>query len=161
MDELGILAGKRILAVDDEPDVLDLVREGLATSEVIVTGDSDTARRLIATEHFDLIILDIMGVDGFTLLEESVKHNRPAAMLTAHALSVDNINKAIRFGAVSFLPKEELTRLPELVAEILQCLQEGKSHWKRLFSRLGPFFKERLGLEWEELERPRKPPYTY
>ncbi|MFH1114058.1 MAG: response regulator [Pseudomonadota bacterium] len=161
MAELGILAGKRILAVDDEPDVLEVVGEELATCEVVAAGDCETARRLIATERFDLIILDIMGVDGFALLEESVKHKQPAAMLTAHALSIDNINRAIRLGAVSFLPKEELTRLPEVVAEILQCLEEGRSHWERLFSRLGPFFKERLGLEWEDLERPRKPPYMY
>jgi len=161
MADLDILSGKRILAVDDEPDVLDTVRDELETCEVIAAGDYQTARQLIATERFDLVILDIMGVDGFALLQESVTHKQPAAMLTAHAVSIDNINKAIRLGAVSFLPKEELTRLPELVAEILQCVQEGKGHWERLFERLGPFFKDRLGLEWDELERPRKPPYTY
>jgi len=108
-----------------------------------------------------LVILDIMGVDGFALLQECVTRKQPAAMLTAHAISTDNINKAIRLGAVSFLPKEELRRLPELVAEILECVQAGESHWKRLFERLGSFFKERLGLEWDDLERPRTPPYQY
>jgi len=161
MAALDILSGKRILAVDDEPDVLDIVSEELEACQVVAASDYETARRLIATERFDLIILDIMGVDGFTLLQESVTHKQPAAMLTAHAISIDNINKAIRLGAVSFLPKEELTRLPELIAEILQCVQEGKSHWQRLFARLGPFFKERLGLAWDELEQPRQPPYSY
>ena len=42
-----------------------------------------------------------------------------AAMLTAHAITTESINKALKLGAVSFLPKEELDRLPELVAEIL------------------------------------------
>jgi len=161
MTASDLLNGKRILAVDDEPDVLDIVREELETCQVVTAIDFETARRLIATERFDLVILDIMGVDGFALLQECVTRKQPAAMLTAHAVSIDNINKAIRMGAVSFLPKEELARLPELVAEILQCVQEGKGHWERLFARLGPFFKERLGLEWDELERPRTPPYQY
>ncbi len=68
-------------------------------------------------------------------------------------ISVDSINQSIRLGAVSFLPKEELERLPELIAEILADLAEGKTHWQRLFQRLGPFFKERLGLTWDDLEQ--------
>lgn len=161
MAAFDILSGKRILAVDDEPDVLDIVKEELEGCSVVAASDYETARRLIAEERFDLVILDIMGVDGFALLQDCTTHKQPAAMLTAHAISTDNINKAVRLGAVSFLPKEELKRLPELVAEILECVQAGKSHWNRLFERLGPFFKQRLGLEWDELERPRTPPYQY
>jgi hypothetical protein len=82
-------------------------------------------------------------------------------MLTSHAINVESLNKSVQLGAVSFLPKDDLYRLPELVIEILEGLEEGRSHWKKLFDRLGPFFKERLGVSWEDLEKPGSPPYAY
>jgi hypothetical protein len=80
-------------------------------------------------------------------------------MLTARAIDVENINRAIREGAVSFLPKEELGRLPELVAEILSELEQGRLHWPKLFERLGSYFKNKLGVTWEDLEKPHYPGY--
>lgn len=156
-----ILKGKKILAVDDEPDVLEVIGEELGDCQVVTARDYESARQLIAHEDFDLIILDIMGVSGFQLLEECGKRKIPAAMLTAHAINVESLNKSLRLGAVSFLPKDELVRLPELVAEIFEGLAEGRSHWVRLFKRLGPFFKEKLGIVWEDLEKPPYPPYYY
>jgi len=161
MPDLDILRGKRILAVDDEPDVLDTIKELLAGCHVTVAMDAETAKNLILSEPFDLVILDIMGVNGFVLLEFCTAHHLPAAMLTAHAITTESVEKSLMLGAVSFLPKDELVRLPELVAEILGELAEGRSHWRKLFQRLGPWFSERLGLNWEDLEKPRTPPYTY
>lgn len=161
MVDLGILKGKRILAVDDEPDIRDTIKETLSECDVDLAGDFDAAKGLIHAKKFDLVILDIMGVNGFALLEECQKAKMPAAMLTAHAVNVESLNRSLRLGAVSFLPKEELARLPELAAEILEGLEKGQSHWPRLFERLGPFFKERLGITWEELEKPPYPPYSY
>ncbi len=161
MPNLEILKGKRILVVDDELDVLETVREQLTDCDVTTARTFQDAVQLIHSQTFDLVILDIMGVDGFTLLEECRKEKLHAAMLTAHAITTESINKSLKLGAVSFLPKEELARLPELVAEILSELAEGKAHWKKLFVRLGPFFKERLGLTWDDLEKPPSPPYSY
>jgi DNA-binding NtrC family response regulator len=153
--------GKRILVVDDEPDVLDTVTEVLASAHVVTAGSFDEARERITTEPFDLVILDIMGVNGFALLEACRANRLPAAMLTAHAINVESLNLAIKLGAVSFLPKEELHRLPELVAEILEGLEQGRSHWARLFQRLAPFFKEKLGVLWEDLDKSKFPPTYY
>ncbi|MBM4326065.1 MAG: response regulator [Deltaproteobacteria bacterium] len=161
MPDLRILRGKEILAVDDEPDVLDLITELLPDSHITPARDYESARRLILTREFDLVILDIMGVNGFALLELCRERESPAAMLTAHSITAESVNKSLKLGAVSFLPKDELARLPELVAEILEGLAEGKSHWEKLFQRLGPFFKKRIGLTWEELENPKQPPYMY
>lgn len=161
MPHREVLKGKRILAVDDEPDILELVREALVESEVTTARSFEAAKQLINSRQFDLVILDIMGVDGFALLQECRAHNLPAAMLTAHAVTIQSINQAMKLGAVSFLPKDELVRLPELVAEILEDVAAGRSHWQRLFRRLGPFFKERLGLTWDDLEKPSSPPYKY
>jgi hypothetical protein len=100
-----------------------------------------------------------MGVRGFDLLVECRKRKIPAAVLTAHAIDVASLNKSIKLGAASFLPKDELPRLPELVAEILESLMEQEGHWPKLFHRLGSFFKDRLGVVWEDLEKPPYPPY--
>ncbi len=85
-----ILEGKRILVVDDEPDILDTVKEVLASSQVVPVGSFDEALRLINAESFDLVILDIMGVNGFALLEACRENKLPAAMLTAHAINVES-----------------------------------------------------------------------
>lgn len=155
-----ILEGKRILVVDDEPDVLETVEEVLASSQVVTAGSFEQASARIAAESFDLVILDIMGVNGFALLEACRVKKLPAAMLTAHAVNVESLNLAIKLGAVSFLPKEELGRLPELIAEILEEMKQGRTHWARLFQRLGPFFREKLGPLWEEIDK-SKFPRTY
>lgn len=161
MDDRSILDGKKILLVDDEPDVLDTVTEAFHPIPIVTARSFEEGSRLIEGVTFDLVILDIMGVNGFALLEKCRARQLPAAMLTAHAVNIESLNLAIKLGAVSFLPKEELHRLPELVAEILGELAEGKTHWVKLFQGLGPFFKKRLGVLWEDLEREQKPPLYY
>lgn len=157
---MKILEEKRILVVDDEPDVLETVTDLLESSQVVTAGSFEDARQKIAEESFDLVLLDIMGVNGFALLEACRAAKLPAAMLTAHALNIESLNLAVRLGALSFLPKEELHRLPELVAEIFDGLEQGKTHWKKLFQRLGHIFKERLGILWED-ESSKFPPNYY
>lgn len=159
--EYEILKGKRLLAVDDEPDVLEIIVEVLDPAEVVTAPSFDAAHALITKESFDLVILDIMGVNGFALLETCRKNKLPAAMLTAHAVNVESVNLAIRLGAVSFLPKEELHRLPTLISEILEDVEQGRTHWEKLFRRLGSFFKDKLGLMWEDLDKSQFPPTYY
>jgi len=157
---LKILEGKKILVVDDEPDVLETVIDLFETTQIVTAGSFKDARKKIAQESFDLVILDIMGVNGFDLLKACREVKMPAAMLTAHALNIESLNSAVRLGAVSFLPKEELHRLPELVAEILDEMEQGRTHWEKLFQRLGLFFKEKLGISWED-DHSKFPPNYY
>jgi DNA-binding NtrC family response regulator len=156
-----ILMGKKILAVDDEPDVLEMIEEQLEDCGVVPASSYEQARELLLRDSFDLVLLDIMGVNGFALLEICREKGLPAAMLTAHSLDIESINKAVRLGAVSFLPKEELANLEEHLAEIFEGLAEGRSDWRRLFDRLGSFFEERLGITWEQLQKPPNPPWKY
>jgi DNA-binding NtrC family response regulator len=159
MDVQTLLHGKKLLAVDDEADVLEIIKEEFPGSIVITAQEFAGALKLINEDVFDLVILDIMGVNGFELLKACRARHLPAAMLTARAINVESINTAIREGAVSFLPKEELNRLPELVAEILSELEQGRTHWAKLFERLGSYFKDKLGVSWEDLEKPQYPGY--
>jgi DNA-binding NtrC family response regulator len=152
MSNLDILKGKRILAVDDEPDILEVVQEQLEQCEVTIATRFTSAYNLILAEKFDLAILDIMGVNGFALLDVCVARGLPAAMFTAHAANIASLNLAMKLGAVSFLPKDELPNLSEYVAEILECTARGETHWRKLFRRLEPLFKERLGIDVGSLE---------
>lgn len=149
-----ILKGKKILAVDDEIDVLAVIHEELEACNLTTASNFDTAKQSLELESFDLVILDIMGVRGFDLLDIARAKKLPAVMLTAHAMNPDSFQNAIDKGAVSFLPKEELSRLEELIIEILEDLSKGKTHWYRLKETLGPRFQEIWGQLWEEIRFP-------
>src|SRR5262249_21439819 len=64
---LGILNGKRVLVVDDEPDVCRFVGFELAECEVESATTADQARERFAQGGIDICVLDIMGVNGFDL----------------------------------------------------------------------------------------------
>jgi len=74
----SVLDGKRILAVDDEPDVLAVLEEEILSACRNCIFDKATtyeqANQLIRSWTYELIILDIMGVRGFDLLELAVAH---------------------------------------------------------------------------------------
>jgi DNA-binding NtrC family response regulator len=162
MSDPQILKGKRILVVDDEADVIEVARDQLEGSEVVGAQTFSQGKKLIESERFDLVVLDIMGVNGFDLLKICGERQQPAAMLTARSINVESVNQALKYGAVSFLPKDELASLSTMVPEILEGLEQGRSHWGKLFQRLGPLFKEKWGIVWEELDKPDHPkiPYT-
>jgi len=140
------LKGKTILVVDDEPDVLEMVEEELDMAYVDKASDFDTARQMLLSYTYDIVILDIMGVNGFELLKESVIREFPTVMFTAHALSSDSLKNAIKFGAVLFLPKEKLPELKTYLEEVV--LGGGKPLWQKLFDRLDVYFKKRFGSDW-------------
>ena len=52
-----------------------------------------------------------MGVSGYDLLEIATNKNMTAVMLTAHALTPENIAKSYREGAAYFLPKEQMVNI--------------------------------------------------
>ncbi len=148
MDTRRILRDKIVLVVDDEVDVTDTVEEVLDMCFVRKANDYDTARQYLMSYTFDIVILDIMGVNGFELLKLSVKRGFPTVMLTAYALTPESLEKSIKLGAVSFLPKEKMSDLDEFIADVV--LKEGQPVWGRLFEKLGGFFNKRFGPDWKE-----------
>jgi CheY-like chemotaxis protein len=148
----SILNGKRILAVDDEPDVLTVLEEEIAGSCSNCTVEKATtyqeAVEKMVSWTYDLVILDIMGVRGFDLLEMAVQRNFPVAMLTAHALSVEALKKSIEMKARAYLPKEKLGEVVPFLEDALKL--EYLPAWKRLFEKLKGFFDQRFGIGWEE-----------
>ena len=148
MDASKILKDKIVLVVDDEVDVTDTVEEVLDMCLIRKANDYDTARQFLLSYTFDIVILDIMGVNGFDLLKLSVKRGFPSVMLTAYALTPEALEKSLKLGAVSFLPKEKMSDLDEFIADVV--LKNGQPVWGKLFDKLGSFFNTRFGPDWKE-----------
>lgn len=142
------LKDKVILVVDDEPDVLETVEEALDMSMVHKATDYDTALQYIMSYTYDVVILDIMGVNGFELLKIAVSKGFPTVMFTAHALSPESLKKSIKLGAVSFLPKDKMTDLVPYLEDIIT--NSGKGSWRKLFEKMGDYFNMRFGPDWKE-----------
>ena len=141
----GLLEGKRILIVDDERDVLDTLEQLLHNCEVEKAGDFEEAKNLLESKRFDMGLFDIMGVDGFELLKVAKEKKILTVMLTAHALSPEFALKAFREGAASYVPKDEMLNIETYLNDILEAEDEGESHWRRWFERLGSYFSNKLG----------------
>ena len=148
-----LLKGKRVLLVDDEPDVLDTLADLLPMCEVVKASDFKTAKDYLETRHFEMAILDIMGVDGYKLLEIAAGRKVFAVMLTAHALSPDNVVKSYREGAASYLPKEEMINIASFLEDILEARQQGKSPWIRWYARMASFFEKKFGPDWQKKDK--------
>ena len=89
------LKGKRILIVDDEEDILETLSELLIGCRLDRATRFEDARALLENRYYDIVVLDIMGVNGHDLLEPAVKRGFPTVMLTAHALTEEDLQKII------------------------------------------------------------------
>jgi len=154
MSHSTLLDGKKVLIVDDEPDVLDALEEILDMCEVVKASSFDEAKKHLESDDFDMAILDIMGVDGYKLLNIAKYKNITVVMLTAHALSPDNLVKSIKEGADSYLPKEEMKSITTFLIDILKSQEEGKSSWEPWERRLSSsYFEKKWGHNWKEQNR--------
>ena len=149
----SILAGKKILVVDDEKDILETIEDILDEAKIDTATDYDTASFKIKTSRYDLAILDIMGVNGLDLLDEAVAREIPTVMLTAHAVNKETLMASIRKGAIAYLPKETLSDLDELLERLLSAHDRGEPPWKLVFEELAEYFDQRFGSDWQKSDR--------
>lgn len=147
----ALLDGKKILLVDDEPDVLDTLVDLLPMCETVSASTFEDAQKLLQTQDFELAILDIMGVKGYELLELAVQKKVIPIMLTAHALSLDNTIKSYKGGAASYVPKEKMADIVIYLNDILEAREKGKHFWWRWFERFGAFYEKRFGADMKKM----------
>jgi CheY-like chemotaxis protein len=142
----SILNGKKILAVDDEPDVLMILEDELLGAAPNCKYEKATTYEAAAdrlkSQTYDLVILDIMGVRGFDLLELAVSRNLKVAMLTAHALTPEALKRSFEMKAQAYLPKEKLGEIVSFLEDVLTY--EYLPGWKRLIMKLDGFFTEKF-----------------
>jgi DNA-binding NtrC family response regulator len=128
------LKNKVILAFNDKPDVLDLLEEKLDMSRVVKKKDYDDTVAYLEAHHPNLVIFDIMGVNGFDLLQICAENKLPAVILTAHELTLDTLKKSIEMGARAYLPKEKIADMVPFLEDVLT--KRHRETWQRLFDRL-------------------------
>jgi DNA-binding response OmpR family regulator len=100
----------KILVVEDEKRMAHALRRGLEEEHytVTVTGDGISAVELVESDHFDLILLDLMlpGIDGFEVTRRLRKtaQSAPILMLTARD-AVPDMVKGLDSGADDYITK--------------------------------------------------------
>ena len=150
----SILNDKRILAVDDESDVLETLEDLLDDYPGLILDqatDYESGYHLLRSWTYDAVILDIMGVRGYDLLNAAVHLGFPTVMLTAHAFSSENLKRSITLGARAYIPKERMTDMPAFLEDVISLGH--RSSLKKMFQRLGGLFDKRFGSRWMENEK--------
>jgi DNA-binding NtrC family response regulator len=147
------LKDKKVLIVDDEPDVLNALAELLPMCSVTKASTFEQAKEPLETQSFDIAILDIMGVNGYELLEIAIKKNVTALMVTAHALSPEHTVTSFRKGAAFFIPKEKMGNLEMFLNDVLEAKEKGLHPRNRWLERLDDYYAKRFGPKWKDSEK--------
>jgi len=154
MDINRTIMGKKVLIVDDEQDILNVLSELLELCKIDTALCFDEARSLLDRHDYDVLVLDIMGVKGFELLEIANKRGIPTLMLTAHALTEENLKKSAENGASYYVPKDRIGQIATYIADVVEAKEKNKSPWIRWFERLADTFDVLFtGPNWRENEK--------
>ncbi len=124
------MTSEKILVVDDEAEIRNLIREILVDEgfEVATAENGNSARALLEQFHPRLVLLDIWmpDVDGITLLKEwheSGKLTNPVIMMSGHG-NIGTAVEATRLGAYDYLEKP--LSLAKLVLTIKNALDASR-----------------------------------
>jgi DNA-binding NtrC family response regulator len=132
----------KLLLVDDDASTLASLSRAfrLAGHEAHVCDNAERALELARTQHFDMILSDVVmpGKDGLTLLAELKAHDvaAPVVMISGQA-NIDMAVRATRLGAMDFLEKPISTDKLLLTVENAVKLTRLEDENRRLRQRMG------------------------
>jgi excisionase family DNA binding protein len=115
----------RVLVVDDEASIRDLLSKTLALAEydVDTAGDASTALGRVRTSEYDLLIADLRmpGMDGLTLIRQvkRIRSELPVIIITGFS-SESSAIEAVNLGVAGYLRKP--FRVPEVLAAAAKAL---------------------------------------
>jgi nitrogen regulation protein NR(I) len=113
---------KRILVVDDEESIRELLKDFLESKgyEVAIAADGESGLKMLREDKFDLMLMDVMmpGMSGLDVLRETAaeKVEVPVIMMTAYA-SVQTAVEAMKLGAYDYITK------PFVLEDILHAIK--------------------------------------
>lgn len=152
MDTEKFLRGKWVLIVDDEQDILELLTEMLDMCRIDTASSFEEGKELLERNDYDAAILDIMGVRGYDLLEVANQRKIPALMLTAHALTKEDLKKSAEQGASFYAPKDEINRIDVFLADVIEAREKNRNIWAKWYDRLAGFCDRRFGPNWKDMD---------
>ena len=120
-----------VLVVDDEPDIREVIRMALESVnfDVLEAGHAEEARRILASDNPDLLLLDWMlpGRSGLELAQQLKQHQKsrhiPIIMVSAKGEEEDRV-KGLDTGADDYITKPFSPR--ELVARVNAVLRRSR-----------------------------------
>jgi len=126
----------RILVVDDEPDILLMLRMNLEGDghECVLAADGQMALERIQSLSPDLVLLDVMMpvLDGWSVLEQLQRQAAapPVVVVSAKSAPRDAV-RALELGAVEYVTKPfDLSRLMTMVRDVV-VLEPGEREARR------------------------------
>jgi two-component system KDP operon response regulator KdpE len=115
----------RALVVEDDPNIVDLIRSNLSVRgfDTIVSADGLRALRLLETEEPDIVLLDLMlpEVDGFELCRQIREHSAVAIIVVSARGGERDKVTALNVGADDYMTKP--FSIEELLARITATLR--------------------------------------
>jgi two-component system KDP operon response regulator KdpE len=114
-----------VLIVEDDPNIVDLIRSNLAVRgfDALVSSDGSKALTMLETEQPDMVLLDLMlpEIDGFELCRQ-IRERSPVAIIVVSARGGERDKvTALNMGADDYMTKP--FGIEELLARILATLR--------------------------------------
>ena len=141
----SLVAENRLLVVDDDSTVLDLISTKLSLEGYSVTTaeSAEAALSMIRKKDFDLIVTDLMlpGIDGFTLTEVlKTKHPTVGVIVITGMADVESAVRAMQAGADDYISKpfnlEHMAISVERTLEKQKLIIENKNYQQFLEQRV-------------------------
>jgi CheY-like chemotaxis protein len=131
----------RLLAVSDQWDIAHLLSDMFPSASVALVINGEEALEQIDRKAVDLALVDLAVKDSLDLLGRLVRKAVPTVMLTQKNSAPKALSEAIQKGAVAYLAKRHLDRLPKLVQTVLAPTPA----WKILFHDLDSEYDLKFG----------------
>ncbi len=119
--------GRKILLVDDEPDILQVLsfRLSKAGYDTVAASNGNDALQMMEDFHPDLVLLDVMmpGMDGFETCTR-MKKSHPQSRVVIYTAKIDGINaaRARESGADDFTVKTtDLKYILESISHLMDA----------------------------------------
>lgn len=120
----SILKNKMILAVDDEPDFLTVMEEEILEAcpecKFNKATTFEEAVKKIASSNYDMVILDVLAIQGYRLAELAIRRCLPVTLLAAYPLSPEVLEYSFRIKAQAYFPKEKVGEIVPFLENLLK-----------------------------------------
>lgn len=137
-------ARTKILIVDDEPDILLMMRVNLESEgfETVLAADGETALARVREESPDVVLLDVMMpvLDGWGVLESLAQQDEPPAVIVVSAkAAAADLGRAYELGAADYVTKPfGIDALVAVIRAVLsRSVEEQERHRREALGELG------------------------